>query len=79
MIMDSIFHIIDTKIDSIEQLAKKASIIVINESLFKQMQQEMITRDSLQKHGVIRSPYALQVYRGVKVVPSQVAESVEVL
>lgn len=79
MIIDSIFQIIDAKMNSIETNAKRAAVIVINESLFKQMQQEMLGQDMSQVYGKVRSPYALQVYRGVKVVPSQVVESVEVL
>jgi len=78
MIMDSIFQIVDSKIDAIEANAKRAAVIVLNEGLFKQMQQEMMTQDMSMKYGKIRSPYALQVYRGVKVVASQVADSVEV-
>ncbi len=78
MIMDSVFQIVDGKIDNIETEKKRAAVIVINENLFRQMQQEMLTRDMSQPYGTVRSPYALQVYRGVKVVPSQVIESVEV-
>lgn len=78
MIIDSIFQIIDNKIATIETDAKRASVIIINDKLFKQMQQEMMNRDMTQVYGTVRSPYALQVYKGVKVVPSEVADSVEV-
>lgn len=78
MIMDSIFQIVDSKIDAIEVKAKRAAVIILNESLFRQIQQEMMMQDMSAKYGKIRSPYALQVYRGVKVVTSQVVDSVEV-
>ena len=78
MIMDSIFQIVDEKIAIIEEQAKRASVIIINESLFRQIQQEMMFQDMSQKNGRVRSPYALQVYKGAKVIPSQVAESIEV-
>lgn len=78
MIMDSVFQIVDSKIELIETKAKRPAVIVINEGLFKQMQQEMFTRDMSQVHGKIRSPYALQVYKGCTVIVSQVVDSVEV-
>lgn len=78
MIMDSIFQIVDDKINRIEAQAKRAAVIVINDGLFRQMQQEMFMADSMQRNGKVRSPYALQVYKGIKVVASQIAESVEV-
>jgi hypothetical protein len=78
MIIDSVFAVIDEKIASIETEKKRASVIVINENLFKQMQQEMLGRDMSQRNGVVRSPYALQVYRGAKVITSQVADTIEV-
>ena len=78
MIMDSIFQIVDSRINEIESQAKRASVIVLNESLFKQIQQEMMYQDMNQAYGKVRSPYALQVYRGAKVIPSQVVESVEI-
>ena len=78
MIMNSIFDIVDEKIVLIETQAKRPSVIVLNESLFKQMQQEMMYQDFSQKSGKVRSPYALQVYKGIKVVASQVVETVEV-
>ena len=78
MIMDSVFQIVDSKISLIEAKAKRPVVIVINADLFKQIQQEMFTRDISQVYGKIRSPYALQVYKGCTVIPSQVVESVEV-
>lgn len=78
MIMDSVYQIIDSKINLIETKAKRPVVIVINEGLFKQMQQEMFARDMSQLHGKIRSPYALQVYKGCTVIASQVVDSVEV-
>jgi len=76
--MDSIFQIVDDRISEIEGQAKRASVIVLNENLFRQMQQEMLFQDISQKHGKVRSPYALQVYRGIKVITSQVVETVEI-
>ncbi len=78
MIMDSVFQIIDTKINLIETNAKRPVVIVINAGLFRQIQQEMFGRDMSQVHGKIRSPYALQVYKGCTVIASQVVDSVEV-
>lgn len=76
--MDSIYQIIDQKIAQIESQNKRASIIIINDKLFQQMQQETLFRDMSQSYGKVRSPYDLQVYNKIKVVPSQVCDSVEV-
>ena len=78
MIMDSIFEIVDKKIDSIEGQSKRAAVIVLNDGLYKQMQQEMMMQDMAQRYGKVRSPFSLQVHRGVRVVTSQVVDSVEV-
>ena len=78
MISDLIYQQIDDKIDEIEQKKQQASIIILNEGLFKQMQQETLYLDMSQQSGKVRSPYALQVYRNLRVVPSQVCENVEV-
>jgi hypothetical protein len=76
--MDSIYQIIDQKLAQIENQNKRASIIIINDKLFQQMQQEMLFRDMSQAYGRVRSPYDLQVYNKIKVMPSQVCDSVEV-
>ena len=78
-IMNSIYQIIDQKIANIESQGKRASIIVLNDKLFQQIQQEMMFKDSSQTHGVIRSPFDLQVYNKIRVVTSQVCDAVEVL
>jgi hypothetical protein len=78
MIINSIFGIVDARIEAIESNAKQASVIVLNAQLFKQMQQEMMFQDMSQSYGKVRSPFDLQVYRGLKVIPSQVVETVEV-
>lgn len=78
MIIDSIYSIVDARIDEIEASGKRASVIVLAESLFRQMQQEMMYSDMSQKFGKVRSPFDLQVHRGVKVICSQVVESVEI-
>lgn len=78
MIINSIFEIVDARIAVIESDQKQVSVIVLNAALFKQMQQEMMFQDMSQKYGKIRSPFDLQVYRGIKVIPSQVVETVEV-
>lgn len=78
MIMDSVFSIVDAKIEAIEINAKRAAVIVLNRQLYYQMQQEMMMQDMSQKYGTVRSPHSLSVYRGIKVIPSEVIESVEV-
>lgn len=76
--MSKVLELVDSKIDSIEKQNKRAAVIVINDELFRRMQQEMMYQDMSQKHGTIRSPFSLQVHRGVKVIPSQVCGTVEV-
>lgn len=76
--MEKVFQVVDTRIASIEQQGKRANIIIISAKCFKQIQQEMFMQDSMQSHGTIRSPYALQSYKGAKVVTSEVVELVEV-
>lgn len=76
--LNKVLELVDTKINTIEKQNKRAAVIVINDELFKQMQQEMMYQDMSQKHGTIRSPYSLQVHRGVKVIQSQVCTTVEV-
>ena len=78
MIMDSIYSIVDARIDEIEASGKRASVIVLAESLFRQIQQEMMYQDMSQKFGKMRSPHSLSVHRGVKVIASQVVASVEI-
>jgi hypothetical protein len=78
MIINSIFGIVDARIAAIESEQKQASVIVLNAKLFKQMQQEMMYQDMSQSYGKVRSPFDLQVYRGIKVIPSQVVDTVEV-
>ena len=78
MIINSIFGIVDERINAIESQAKQASVIILNAKLFKQMQQEMMYQDMAQSHGKVRSPFDLQVYRGLKVIPSMIVDTVEV-
>jgi hypothetical protein len=78
MIINSIFGIVDARISDIESQDKQASVIILNAKLFKQMQQEMMFQDMSQAYGKVRSPFDLQVYRGIKVIPSMVVDTVEV-
>ncbi len=78
MIINSIFGIVDARIAAIESEAKQASVIILNAQLFKQMQQEMMYQDMSQAYGKVRSPFDLQVYKGLKVIPSHVVDTVEV-
>lgn len=76
--LSKVLELVDSKIDSIEKQNKRAAVIVINDELFRRMQQEMFSQDISQQHGKVRSPYSLQVHRGVRVVSSQVVSTVEV-
>lgn len=76
--IEKVFQVVDSRINTIETSGKRVSVIIINSNTFRQIQQEMFYQDSMQSHGTIRSPYALQSYKGAKVVTSEVVELVEV-
>jgi len=76
--MSQIFELIDTKIEKIEEQAKKPVAIVINTDLFKQLQKEFADAQLAQKSGFIKSPYSLQNYKGCTVISSAVIETLEV-
>lgn len=76
--MEMVFQRVDKRIGDIEEQRKRAAVIIINDRVFRQIQQEMFMHDQMQKFGAIRSPYSLQSYKGAKVVTSEVVELVEV-
>lgn len=79
MLIDTIFQTVDEKIAVLAEQRKRPSVIVLNADLFRQMQQDTMTADLSQKSGRVRSPYDLQVYQGLRVIPSEVVQTVEVL
>ena len=73
-----VYKLIDSKMDAIAEQRKLPAVIVMSSRIFKQIQQEMMFRDASQSHGVVRNPFDLQVYRKVKIVPSEMIDLVEV-
>jgi len=79
LMLERVFKLVDAKMQRISVSNKRPSIIVINEDIFRQLQQDIVTQSMEQKHGALRSPFDLQVYKNCKVITSQVIETVEVL
>jgi len=78
MIINKIYSLIDEKINRIEEQRMKPSVIIVNASLFRQMQQEFADTQLAQAYGKVRSPYSLSVYKGCTVHPSEAVETAEV-
>lgn len=76
--LEKIYQLIDSKIDAIEKQNIRPAIIIVNDTLFRQAQQDMLMRDMQQSHGVVRSPHSLNVHRGIRVVTSSLCETAEV-
>ncbi len=77
--IEKVFKLIDFKLGKIAEQNKRASIILINEELFKRLQQGIIEQGVTQKQGMVKSPHdTLSVYKNCKILTSQVVETVEV-
>ena len=77
--IQKVFKLIDFKINKITEDGKRASLIIINEGLFKRLQQDVVQESMEQKYGTLKSPHtSLTVYQNCKIMTSQVVETVEV-
>jgi len=76
--LENMFKVIDQRIASLEEEGKHPAVILINASLYKSLQDEMIQQDILQQYGKIRSPHELKLYRGVQIIPCETVEAAQV-
>jgi len=76
--VQNIFEKIDQKLRMICDSYKKPAAIIINTSLYRVLQEEILQNDLAQSSGKIRSPLDLKIYNGVQMIPSEVIEGVEV-